>query len=97
MHNNSPRWDYIVGYNEQAYFIEVHPASTSEVDNMIKKLDWLKKWLMENASAVYNMKGPNPFFWIASGKVSAILPTSKYGRRLAKAGLNKPMSVLKLQ
>ncbi|QUB64329.1 hypothetical protein J5A54_07600 [Prevotella melaninogenica] len=37
-----PRWDYALSYDDKLYFFEVHPASTSEVDAVIKKLIWLK-------------------------------------------------------
>lgn len=31
------RWDYVIGYREKAYFVEVHPANTSNVDEVVKK------------------------------------------------------------
>ena len=31
------RWDYVIGYCEKAYFVEVHPANTSNVDEVVKK------------------------------------------------------------
>lgn len=35
------RWDYTVGYDNRAYFVEVHPANTSNVKEMIhKKNGW---------------------------------------------------------
>lgn len=41
---NSNRWDYVIGYGDCAYFLEVHSAETSEVNVVLKKLNWLKDW-----------------------------------------------------
>ena len=54
---NSPVWDYGVGVlvaasnnaAEVVHWIEVHPANSSHVDNVIRKLEWLKKWLQKKA------------------------------------------------
>ena len=43
------RWDYVIGYREKAYFVEVHPANTSNVDEVVKKKKWLDVWLKTNA------------------------------------------------
>lgn len=37
LYPNDSRWDYVIGYNGNAYFIEIHPADTKNVDEMIKK------------------------------------------------------------
>ena len=37
------RWDYVIGYCEKAYFVEVHPANTSNVDEVVKKKNWLDR------------------------------------------------------
>lgn len=87
-------WDYCLGYENQAYFIEVHPAQTSEVETMLKKLTWLKNWLVTQAKPLDQIKGAKPFIWIASGKF-AILPGSKQYREITQAGL-KPQRNLTL-
>lgn len=33
----SNRWDYALGYDGLVYYVEVHPASTSEVNTVIAK------------------------------------------------------------
>ena len=43
------RWDYAVEYDKETFFIEIHPGSTSEIQTVIAKLDWLKHWLKEKA------------------------------------------------
>lgn len=95
---NDSRWDYAVGYDQKIYYIEIHPASTSEVDTVIKKLFWLKTWLNEDGLPVksaFDDKSAT-YHWIASGKI-AILKNSLYARRLAQSGLNIPKKQLTLQ
>lgn len=63
------RWDYAIGYNSEAYFVEVHSAISSEVSTMIKKLQWLKDWLKTHATELDKIKAKNrPYIWIQSGR-----------------------------
>ena len=82
------RWDYAVEYNNETFFIEVHPGSTSEVPTIIAKLGWLKKWLKEKAPAINALKPKNkqPYHWVYTNKF-AILPNSKYARQLAQLNI----------
>lgn len=73
----SDRWDYCIGYLNLAYFIEVHPASPGEVQKMIQKLNWLKKWLKEKAPALDAIKAAHPYHWVHTAAGSTILPTSR--------------------
>ena len=50
------RWDYVLGYEKQAYFVEVHSANTGEVSTVLKKLQWLKDWLLEHALEINKIK-----------------------------------------
>ena len=84
-HNN--RWDYAIGYNEKCYFVEVHPASTSEVATMINKLIWLKSWLDSQSSPL--LSNHAGFHWIASGKIS-ISKNSPQARKLSTSGIFGP-------
>lgn len=77
------RWDYVIGYSEKAYFVEVHPANTSNVDEVVKKKKWLEVWLKTNALDLKAMMAGTGYYWIASGKV-AILPNSPQARKIAK-------------
>lgn len=81
------RWDYAIGYNETAYFIEIHPAETSSVTKMIAKVTWLKQWLKNQAPMMDKIKASeNPFQWVASGR-NAIANGSKEAHRLSKSGI----------
>jgi len=91
---NSNRWDYCFGYNNEAYFVEVHSANTGEVSTMLNKLQWLKDWLNSDAPALNSIKAKVPFYWIQSGKYN-ILPNSPQSRRIAVAGI-KPIAKLAL-
>ncbi len=91
---NENRWDYVFGYQKQAYFVEVHSANTSEVRTVLNKLQWLKDWLQEHAPEINAIKAPQPFYWIQSGKF-AIARNSPQFRLINQNGL-LPVSKLKL-
>lgn len=76
------RWDYAVGYEDNAYFVEVHPANTSNVAEMAKKAKWLETWLKDKAGELAKIRDGN-LLWIPSGKV-AILKSSPQYRSLAQ-------------
>lgn len=79
-----PRWDYVIGYEDHAYFLEVHPANTSNVNEMIRKADWLKQWLKQKAPALKRLAANDTLYWIPSGKY-AIRPGSPQYRKLAQS------------
>lgn len=81
--HHDARWDYVIGYSEKAYFVEVHPANTSNVEEVVKKKKWLDVWLKTNALDLKAMMAGTSYYWIASGKV-AILPNSPQARKIAK-------------
>lgn len=89
------RWDYIFGYKDRAYFVEIHSANTREVKVMEKKLQWLKDWLeLESQEPLRRIKAPIPYYWIQSGKF-AIPKTSPQYRKIAQLGLI-PKNILEL-
>ena len=101
---NAPRWDYGIGYKprrspERAIWVEVHPASTSNVGEVISKLNWLRTWLRENTPQLASLTiadGPiRPFVWMATAAVH-IPRNSPQARRLNTAGLDMPRRILRL-
>ncbi len=86
LYPNDSRWDYIIGYNGNAYFIEIHPADTKNVNEMIKKVDWLKSWLESSATEIKALHKCGVFHWIPSGRVK-ILKTSMQYKRIAASKL----------
>jgi hypothetical protein len=90
------RWDYAICYNNVVFFVEVHSAYTGEVHAVLKKLQWLKDWLINHAPAINNLKAiyRTPYYWIQSNG-NHILPNSPQARQIAAKGL-RPISVLQL-
>lgn len=93
LYHDDNRWDYAIGYNDKVYFVEVHPAQTSEVDCVLRKLAWLKQWLRTKATGCPEQKrlndlpkGVPSFVWVQSGKC-AILAGSKQAKSIAAAKL----------
>ncbi len=81
------RWDYAIEYKNETYFAEVHPAATSEVDTVIKKLDWLKAWLKDKAPEINKIKAKeSPYIWLYTNRFD-ILPTSTQYKKIAQQGL----------
>jgi hypothetical protein len=92
---NDPRWDYGIGLRtgkgESAVWIEVHPASTSEVTTVLTKLRWLKNWLKTQALLLDKLTTAQAYYWVATSGVH-IRPGSPQARRLQLAGLPSPRS-----
>lgn len=83
---SEPRWDFAVGYSNEASFIEVHPADTKNIDEMLKKVNWLKNWLSNTAPELKSLHKSGIYYWIPSGRVK-ILRTSNQFRKIASNGL----------
>jgi hypothetical protein len=95
---DDPRWDYGIGVtaqtrSEAVVWVEVHPASSHHVDEVLHKLDWLKNWLRTHAPQLNGMT--REFVWVASGQV-ALQPNSPQRRRLAAHGLRLVSNRLQL-
>lgn len=88
LYPNANRWDYAIEYNNETYYVEFHPASTSNVSEMISKLSWIKDWLKTRAPKIEALKARNSkaFHWIATGRVS-ILKGSRQYRLISTEGL----------
>jgi len=94
-------WDYGIGYgpvaDHAAYWVEVHPVSSSEVKVMIEKLKSLQEFLKNEAPDLEQLtrryRG-QAFQWVRTSD-GQILSDSL--RRLAQAGLTGPQSVATLR
>jgi hypothetical protein len=105
-HAKQPRWDYGIGYQapdgkEMAVWLEVHPASTGEVECVLQKLKWLKAYLRNHASELWTLSqraddSVPAFVWLATGGGVHITPNSPQIRRLSQAGLAMPRRKLDL-
>lgn len=92
---NDSRWDYCLSYKGTVYFVEVHTANTREVSAVIKKLQWLKDWLIAKVPQLNSLKAKQPYYWIQSSNY-AILANSPQARSIAQVGL-KPIAQLQLK
>ena len=82
------RWDYAVEYDGNTFFIEIHPASTSEIECVILKVRFVTGWLKKNAPELLSLPrketGTRQFYWVSSGRTDIrILPNSRQARQLA--------------
>lgn len=87
-HPHDNRWDYALEYADNTFFIEIHPASTSEIDCVIQKVDFVKRWLNDIAPGFLDLpkkeNGARQFYWVSSGSTDLrILPGSQQARKLA--------------
>lgn len=92
---NGARWDYAIGYNGIVYYIEIHPANTSNVGEMIAKSRWLNNWLNVEGLPLKQYHEPEVFYWIPTGKV-AITKNSTYFKKLALCKLKLSATPLKM-
>lgn len=86
---NDARWDYGIGLlrggpADHVIWVEVHPASSLHVREMLRKHDWLRKWLKTAAPSLDTLD--RRFVWIASGAVS-MPPHSPQRRAVASKGI----------
>lgn len=90
------KWDYGIGIarrsGHEIAWVEVHTATSSEVDAVLKKLDALRSWL--RAHPPHCTGAPSSFHWVATG--AGVHIDAARRRRLNAAGLRMPRSLLRL-
>ncbi|MCS6996859.1 MAG: hypothetical protein NZ533_07905 [Casimicrobiaceae bacterium] len=95
-HPNEPRWDYGVEWRRHHYdevaWIEVHPATSGEVEAFLLKLKWLKARLRDAAGPCDAI--PSTFHWVATD--AGVHIDSARLRKLNAAGIRKPRRRLEL-
>ena len=94
MRPDESRWDYVVGYSNEAFFLEVHPADTKNVDEMVKKVKWLKDWLATSATGLRSLHKRNVYYWIPSGRVNILKGSVQYKKIAANHLLIKKPVIL---
>lgn len=88
---NAPRWDYVFGYKNRIYYIEIHPAgSTGEVKRILAKLRWLKQWRKRSAQSLEALEHCSTYHWVSSGKSVPSVNMGKYRQILAQNGIRGP-------
>lgn len=90
------KWDYGIGIargqRDEIAWVEVHTATSSEVDAVLKKLNALRSWL--EARAPHCTGARSTFHWVATD--AGVHIDSARRRRLNAAGLRMPQSLLRL-
>ena len=89
------RWDYVFGYKNHIYYMEIHPASsTGEIGKVVAKLAWLKQWHRHSAPCLENLEHCSTYHWIPSGRTASSVKRGRYRQILAQNGIRGPDSVL---
>ena len=92
---NASRWDYVFGYKDRVYYVEVHPTdNTRKVREIIAKLRWLKQWRRFSAQNLEDLEEQSTYHWISTGKTASSIKRGKYLQILAQNGIRGPDSVL---
>ena len=95
LYPNDHRWDYVFGYKDRIYYVEVHPAdNTRKVMEVTAKLGWLKQWRRRSAKNLEGLEGQSTYHWISTGKTASSVKRGKYLQILAQNGIRGPDSVL---
>ena len=94
------RWDFAIGFHhadrnvEYVYWVEIHTASDSEVNVVLKKLEWLKAWLKDDGKPL--AKFECEFVWVSSGPTSFTL-SSPQQKKFALLGLQHCGTILRIR
>ena len=92
---NEHRWDYVFGYKNRIYYVEVHPAdNTRKVREITSKLGWLKRWRERSAKSLVDLEDQSTYHWISTGKTASSVKRGKYLQILAQNGIRGPNPVL---
>jgi hypothetical protein len=88
---NDPQWDYAVGFGysykpDRVAYVEVHPATSTHIGNMIRKKEWLIAWLNRSAPALRSL-ATGGYHWVSTDGVH-IQSNSPQHRRLAQCGIS---------
>ncbi len=93
---NDPRWDYVFGYKDHIYYVEVHPAdNTRKVREVTAKLEWLKQWRKRSARNLEDLESQSSYHWISTGRTLSTIKRGRYLQVLAQNGIRGPDFVLR--
>ena len=84
------------GQSERALWIEVRPASSVHVEQIVRKARCLRSWLADWARALRAITDPSePLIWISTGPVTLQRSTPR-SRRLTLEGVRFPVAHLRI-
>ena len=93
LYPNVPRWDYVLGYKDRVYYVEVHQGKTSEVDSIIAKFNWLRRWC--KTTNLETLKDQSTYHWVSTKGTDTIQKRSRHRRMLDQHGIYGPSSGLR--
>lgn len=69
---NANRWDYAIGYylshqDDKVFFVEFHKANVKEVSLVLKKKQWLERWM--DGKPINNLR-QREFVWVSAGGIN---------------------------
>ena len=80
-----PRWDYVFGYKNKIYYVEVHRAKgVEDADSIKKKMQWLKDWRKKHATALDNLERSSEYHWVSTNRIKMI---GRYPKQLVENGI----------
>ena len=98
-HAQANRWDFAIGYKhtdrtvECLYWVELHTASDSEVEVVLAKLRWLRRWLEADGKLLNAFE--KDFVWVSSGDTHFTL-NAPQRRAFADLALRQTGGVLRI-
>ncbi|MBI3414110.1 MAG: hypothetical protein HY043_02130 [Verrucomicrobia bacterium] len=96
---NAHRWDFAIAYQhtnrkeEFVYWVETHTASDSQINAVLKKLDWLKGWFSRDGQKM--AKFEREIVWVPSGP-TAFTKGATQVKILATKGIRYSGAVLRI-
>lgn len=105
---SDPRWDYAIGWkaleSDNCCFVEVHPANTRHVDDVVRKKMAATKLLVQHAPGMLDTadrtrrRTKQPVWhWIRTDAHVDIHPNMPAWRKLRQAGISRPVRRLELR
>lgn len=96
---NENRWDFAIGVRHAnwgedfIYWVEIHTANDKEVGVVLRKLEWLKRWLVSDGQLLDKFE--RDFIWVSSG-ATAFTADGPQSKRFAEKGLLYAGRVLRI-
>lgn len=104
----APQWDYAIGWissgTDSCCFVEVHPANTLQVEEIVRKKTSAAALLTQHAPKVMRLAdqtrlriGKPVWRWITTGAHVGIHANTPAARRLRQAGVSMPTRHVELR
>ena len=90
LYPNDSRWDYVFGYKNRVYYVEVHQGKTSEVEDVvIAKVQLAEDGGAQHSAAdLEDLKDRSTYHWISTKGTDTIRKRSRHRRMLDQNGMS---------